>query len=118
MIMNDVLSDVHSVLLYHALRIMRCPVNRSFKGKGDPGIIHGNEKKKRGNQGTQICFDMISGYTTHRGTSMAEDEENKILSKREMYALLLKEYEECRDEGRECYLEELIEELRKDLESA
>jgi len=49
---------------------------------------------------------------------MAEDKETEILSKREMYALLLKEYEECRDEGRECYLEELIEELRKDLESS
>ena len=34
-----------------------------------------------------------------------------------MYALLLKEYEECMDEGREYYLKELLEELRKDLES-
>lgn len=41
---------------------------------------------------------------------------NETLSKKEMYALLLKEYGECKDEGRECYLEELIEELRKDLE--
>jgi hypothetical protein len=49
---------------------------------------------------------------------MSDDKEEQILSKREMYALLLKEYEECKDEGRECYLEELIEELRKDLESS
>jgi len=42
----------------------------------------------------------------------------ETLSKREMYAMLLKEYAECRDEGRECYLEELIEELRKELESS
>ncbi|MDR0309852.1 MAG: hypothetical protein LBH88_03755 [Candidatus Methanoplasma sp.] len=48
---------------------------------------------------------------------MAEEKDTQALSKKEMYALLLKEYEECRDEGRECYLEELIEELRKDLES-
>jgi len=33
-----------------------------------------------------------------------------------MYAMLLKEYEECKDEGRECYLKELLEELRKDLD--
>ncbi len=45
-------------------------------------------------------------------------EENIVaLSKREMYAILLKEYEECKDEGRECYLEEILEELRKDLET-
>ncbi len=31
--------------------------------------------------------------------------------------MLLKEYEECPDEGREFYLREIIEELRKDLES-
>jgi hypothetical protein len=49
---------------------------------------------------------------------LADDGKLETLSKREMYALLLKEYEECQDEGRECYLEELIEELRKDLESA
>ena len=34
-----------------------------------------------------------------------------------MYALLLKEYEEFLDEGREYYLRELLEELRKELES-
>ncbi|MCL1811052.1 MAG: hypothetical protein FWG41_02370 [Methanomassiliicoccaceae archaeon] len=48
---------------------------------------------------------------------MAEEKEIETLSKREMYAMLLKEYEECRDEGRECYLRELIEDMRKDLES-
>jgi len=47
-----------------------------------------------------------------------EDKENETFSKREMYSLLLKEYEECRDDGRECYIRELLEELRKDLESA
>lgn len=49
--------------------------------------------------------------------SVAEEKEIETLSKREMYAMLLKEYEECRDEGRECYLRELIEDMRKDLES-
>jgi len=48
---------------------------------------------------------------------MTEEKETQNLSKREMYALLLKEYEECIDEGRECYLEEILRELRKDLES-
>jgi hypothetical protein len=50
---------------------------------------------------------------------MAEEreKETEALSKRELYALLLKEYEEFRDEGREYYLKELLEELRKDLES-
>ncbi|MCL1979246.1 MAG: hypothetical protein FWG60_03715 [Methanomassiliicoccaceae archaeon] len=48
---------------------------------------------------------------------MAEEKEIETLSKKEMYALLLKDYEECRDEGREFYLKELLEELRKDLES-
>jgi len=48
---------------------------------------------------------------------VAEEKEIETLSKREMYAMLLKEYEECRDEGRECYLRELIEDMRKDLES-
>jgi hypothetical protein len=45
------------------------------------------------------------------------DEKDTGFSKREMYAILLKEYEECADEGRECYLKEILEELRKDLES-
>ena len=48
---------------------------------------------------------------------LAEDKENETFSKREMYALLLKEYEEFKDDGRENYLLELLEELRKDLES-
>ena len=50
---------------------------------------------------------------------MAIDEKTPFgyLSKKEMYAMLLKEYEECGDEGRELYLEELLEELRKDLET-
>lgn len=48
---------------------------------------------------------------------LAEETENEIFSKKEMYAVLLKEYEECFDEGRECYLRELLDELRKDLES-
>lgn len=43
-------------------------------------------------------------------------EEDRTLSKKEMYELLLKEYQECQDEGREYYLKEIIEELRKDLE--
>jgi len=47
---------------------------------------------------------------------MSDEKEIDVLSKREMYALLLKEYQECKDEGRELYLKELIEELRKDLE--
>ena len=46
-----------------------------------------------------------------------EDKKKESFSKREMYALLLKEYEEFPDEGRECYLRELLEELRKELES-
>jgi len=45
-----------------------------------------------------------------------KEEETEIISKREMYALLLKEYEEYKDEGREYYLKELLEELRKDLD--
>jgi len=48
---------------------------------------------------------------------MADEKETGALSKRDMYAMLLKEYEECRDEGRDFYLKELLEELRKDLES-
>jgi hypothetical protein len=52
-----------------------------------------------------------------KGVSVAEGEGTGSLSKKEMYALLLKEYEECGDEGRELYLEELLEELRKDLET-
>jgi hypothetical protein len=64
------------------------------------------------------CFDTISSYEDESRLTMSDDKEIELLSKREMYALLLKEYEECKDEGRECYLEELIEELRKDLESA
>jgi len=47
---------------------------------------------------------------------MVEEKGTEGLSKKEMYALLLKEYEECLDEGRECYLEEILRELRKDLE--
>ena len=45
--------------------------------------------------------------------------ENDIggLSKREMYAILLKEFEEFKDEGRDVYLEELLENLRKELDS-
>jgi len=49
---------------------------------------------------------------------MTDEKETDGISKKEMYALLLKEYQECKDEGRECYLEELLEELRKDLESS
>jgi len=49
---------------------------------------------------------------------LTEDKKEEIFSKREMYAMLLKEYEEFQDEGRECYLKELLEELRKELESA
>ena len=49
------------------------------------------------------------------GGAVTDNKDTKILSKKEMYALLLKEYEECGDEGRELYLEELLEELRKDL---
>lgn len=49
---------------------------------------------------------------------MVGEREVEAFSKREMYALLLKEYEECKDEGRECYLKELLEELRKDLDSS
>lgn len=45
------------------------------------------------------------------------DKDRTVLTKKEMYAILLKEYEECQDEGREMYLEELMEELRKDIES-
>jgi len=49
---------------------------------------------------------------------MAMSEENQdMISKREMYALLLKEFEEFPDEGRQHYLEEILAELRKDLES-
>ncbi|MDR3074605.1 MAG: hypothetical protein LBU30_01030 [Candidatus Methanoplasma sp.] len=48
---------------------------------------------------------------------MTDEEKTETFSKREMYAMLLKEYAECRDEGRESYLEELMEELRKDIES-
>ena len=48
---------------------------------------------------------------------LTEEKEAGAFSKREMYALLLKEFEECNDEGRECYLKELLEELRKDLAS-
>ena len=51
------------------------------------------------------------------GVPLAEDKENETFSKREMYALLLKEYEEFRDDGRESYLLELLEELRRELES-
>jgi hypothetical protein len=49
---------------------------------------------------------------------MTTEKETEGLSKKEMYALLLKEYQEYLDEGRECYLEEIIEELRKDIESS
>jgi hypothetical protein len=45
------------------------------------------------------------------------DPDKDIVSKKEMYALLLKEFKDCVDEGREFYLEEVLEELRKDLES-
>ncbi|MCL2148782.1 MAG: 4Fe-4S binding protein [Methanomassiliicoccaceae archaeon] len=37
------------------------------------------------------------------------------LTKDEMYAMLLKEHEEFKDEGRDGYIEELIGEMRKDL---
>ncbi|MCL2295594.1 MAG: hypothetical protein FWC29_00725 [Methanomassiliicoccaceae archaeon] len=49
--------------------------------------------------------------------TLTEDKKEELFSKREMYALLLKEYEEFLDEGREYYLRELLEELRKELES-
>jgi hypothetical protein len=45
------------------------------------------------------------------------EEKCETVSKKDMYSLLLKEYKECLDEGRECYLKEILEELRKDLES-
>ncbi|MCL2333477.1 hypothetical protein [Candidatus Methanoplasma termitum] len=48
---------------------------------------------------------------------MPEEKGFETFSKREMYAMLLKDYEECKDEGRECYLKEILEELRRDLES-
>jgi len=47
---------------------------------------------------------------------MTEDNDGPI-SKKEMYAMLLKEFEEFPDEGRQQYLEEILAELRKDLES-
>ncbi|AIZ56134.1 hypothetical protein Mpt1_c02340 [Candidatus Methanoplasma termitum] len=52
-----------------------------------------------------------------RGVSLPEEKGFETFSKREMYAMLLKDYEECKDEGRECYLKEILEELRRDLES-
>jgi len=59
----------------------------------------------------------LSGVTSFlAGLLMVEEKGTEGLSKKEMYALLLKEYEECLDEGRECYLEEILRELRKDLE--
>ena len=47
---------------------------------------------------------------------MSEDDKN-IVSKKEMYSILLKEFEECVDEGREHYLAQILAELRKDLET-
>ncbi|MCL2032708.1 MAG: hypothetical protein FWG96_05520 [Methanomassiliicoccaceae archaeon] len=70
-----------------------------------------------------VCFKMVdkkwemSCFLCRTMCPYCFGKETETLSKKEMYAMLLKEYEECKDEGRECYLEELIEELRKDLES-
>jgi hypothetical protein len=50
------------------------------------------------------------------GELLSGDDKN-IVSKKEMYEILLKEFEECADEGREHYLEEILAELRKDLEA-
>ncbi|MDR0887963.1 MAG: hypothetical protein LBM39_02110 [Candidatus Methanoplasma sp.] len=47
---------------------------------------------------------------------MAEDKKTETVSEEELYALLLKEFEEFQDEGRDCYLDELIDKLRKNLE--
>ncbi|MDR2845724.1 MAG: hypothetical protein LBV63_00415 [Candidatus Methanoplasma sp.] len=47
---------------------------------------------------------------------MVEDEKIETVSEEELYALLLKEFEEFKDEGRDCYLDELIDKLRKNLE--
>jgi len=50
------------------------------------------------------------------GGLLSEDDKN-IVSKKEMYSILLKEFEECVDEGREHYLAQILAELRKDLET-
>ena len=63
------------------------------------------------------CFDIKPICTGRQVYLLTEDKEEKILSKSELYAMLLKEYEEFPDEGREYYLKELLEELRKELES-
>lgn len=47
---------------------------------------------------------------------MKEKEDAGNISKEEMYAILLKEFEDLPDEGRELYLEEVLAEMRKDLE--
>jgi len=45
------------------------------------------------------------------------DETSEFFSKREMYKILLQEYKECKDEGREVYLKELLDQIRKELDS-
>jgi len=44
------------------------------------------------------------------------DETVDFFSKEEMYKILLQEYEECKDEGREIYLKELLDKIRKELD--
>ncbi|MDD3379259.1 MAG: hypothetical protein PHG86_04655 [Candidatus Methanomethylophilaceae archaeon] len=43
------------------------------------------------------------------------DDNLEFFSKEEMYKILLQEYEECKDEGREIYLRELLDQIRKEL---
>ncbi len=45
------------------------------------------------------------------------DDISEFFSKKEMYRILLQEYEECKDEGREIYLKELLDKIRKELDS-
>ncbi|MDR3206504.1 MAG: hypothetical protein LBT41_05395 [Candidatus Methanoplasma sp.] len=43
-------------------------------------------------------------------------EQKSEASFEELCAVLLKDFEEFRDEGRECYLEDLIKKMREELE--
>lgn len=60
-------------------------------------------------------MEYIFGMCVGEQISMAEEKD--ALTEEEMYAILLKDFEEFRDEGRETYFEELIEKIRKDRES-
>ena len=47
---------------------------------------------------------------------MTDPEIKECATLEEMYELLLKEFEEFKDEGRDVYFEDLLNKIRKDLE--